>query len=99
LFSRCTRPPARKLRRRFTRAHREQKPYERVADAKVRYLKLTPEQVETQKRFGFASDNIKVKANVVHTHFTRSRHAGAPAAVPQSTTEVELETDPVFAKE
>ena len=33
-----------------------------VADGTVTYIKLTPEQVEQQKRFGFTSDNLKVKA-------------------------------------
>ncbi len=33
-----------------------------VADATVTYIKLMPEQVEQQKRFGFTSDNLKVKA-------------------------------------
>ena len=37
----------------------KQKPVERVAEAKVMYLKLTPEQVEAQKRFGFASDTSR----------------------------------------
>ena len=40
----------------------KQKPVEIVADARVTYIKLTPEQVEAQKRFGFTSDNIKVRA-------------------------------------
>jgi len=33
----------------------------------VTYIKLSPEQVEQQKRFGFASDNVKVKAKVGST--------------------------------
>jgi hypothetical protein len=40
----------------------KQKPVERVADATVTWIKLTPEQVEAQKRFGFTADNIKVRA-------------------------------------
>jgi polyisoprenoid-binding protein YceI len=40
----------------------KQKPVDIVADARVTYVKLTPEQVEAQKRFGFAVDNIKVRA-------------------------------------
>ncbi|MGH7423430.1 MAG: YceI family protein, partial [Candidatus Methylomirabilales bacterium] len=38
----------------------KQKPIERVADATVSYIKLTPAEVESQKRFGFTTDNIKV---------------------------------------
>jgi polyisoprenoid-binding protein YceI len=40
----------------------KQKPVEKVADATVTYIKLTPEQAEQQKRFGFTADNIKVRA-------------------------------------
>ena len=40
----------------------KQKPVNRVADGTVTYIKLSPEQVEQQKRFGFTSDNMKVKA-------------------------------------
>ena len=39
----------------------------RVAEASVMYIKLSPEQVEQQKRFGFTSDNIKVKAKLTTT--------------------------------
>jgi polyisoprenoid-binding protein YceI len=42
----------------------KQKPANRVADGTVTYIKLTPEQVEQQKRFGFTSDNLKVKAKL-----------------------------------
>lgn len=45
----------------------KQKPVERVADGTVTYIKLTPEQVEQQKRFGFTSDNLKVKAKLGST--------------------------------
>ena len=42
----------------------KQKAVERVADGTVTYIKLTPEQLEQQKRFGFTSDNLKVKAKL-----------------------------------
>jgi polyisoprenoid-binding protein YceI len=45
----------------------KQKPVDTVADATVMYIKLTPEQVEQQKRFGFTSDNVKVKAKLNST--------------------------------
>ena len=45
----------------------KQKPTDAVADASVMYIKLTPEQVEQQKRFGFTSDNVKVKAKLGST--------------------------------
>lgn len=37
----------------------KQKPVETVADARVTYIRLTPEQVEAQKRFGFASETSR----------------------------------------
>ena len=45
----------------------KQKTAPRVADATVMYIKLSPEQVEQQKRFGFTSDNVKVKAKLTST--------------------------------
>ncbi|HET7340188.1 MAG TPA: YceI family protein [Methylomirabilota bacterium] len=47
----------------------KQKPVERVAEGTVTYIKLSPEQVEQQKRFGFTSDNIKVRTKLA-TSFT-----------------------------
>jgi polyisoprenoid-binding protein YceI len=76
----------------------KQKPVERIADAKVMYLKLTPEQVEAQKRFGFASDNIKVKAKFA-TAFTDHGMQVPQLLFLKVNNEVELETDLVFAKE
>jgi polyisoprenoid-binding protein YceI len=45
----------------------KQKPVDREADGTVTYIKLTPEQVEQQKRFGFTSDNIKVRTKLATT--------------------------------
>ena len=45
----------------------KQKPANTVADATVMYITLAPEQVEQQKRFGFAADNVKVKAKLNST--------------------------------
>jgi polyisoprenoid-binding protein YceI len=47
----------------------KQKPVDTVADATVMYIKLAPEQVEQQKRFGFTSDNVKVKTKL-NSNFT-----------------------------
>jgi len=75
----------------------KQKPIERVVDATVTYIKLTPEQVEGQKRFGFTSDNIKVRAKF-NTTFTD--HA---IQIPQLfflkvANDLQLETDLVFVR-
>ena len=77
----------------------KQTPVERVADAKVMYLKLTPEQVEAQKRFGFASDNIKVKAKFATTFTDHGMQVPQLLLFLKVNNEVELETDLVFAKE
>jgi polyisoprenoid-binding protein YceI len=45
----------------------KQKSADVVAESTVMYIKLTPEQVDQQKRFGFASDNIKVKSKLGST--------------------------------
>lgn len=76
----------------------KQKPVEVVADARVTYIKLTPEQVEAQKRFGFTSDNIKVRATFGTTF------ANHGITIPQLlflkvSNEIQLETDLTFAKQ
>ena len=76
----------------------KQKPVETVADARVTYIKLTPEQVEAQKRFGFASENIKVRSKLGTTF---SNHG---MTIPQLmflklSNEIAIETDLTFAKQ
>lgn len=75
----------------------KQKPVERVADATVTYIKLTPEQVEGQKRFGFTSDNIKVRAKF-RTTFTDHGMQIPQLFFFKISNEVRLETDLVFAR-
>jgi polyisoprenoid-binding protein YceI len=74
------------------------KPVETTADARVTYIKLTPEQVEAQKRFGFTSDNIKVRAKL-GTTFT-----GHGMQIPQLlflkvSNELQLEADLTFVRQ
>ena len=76
----------------------KQKPVEVVADSRVTYIKLTPDQVEAQKRFGFTSDNIKVRSKF---GTLLSNHG---IAVPQLlflklSNEIQLESDLTFAKQ
>ena len=76
----------------------KQKPVETVADARVTYIKLTPEQVEAQKRWGFASENIKVRSKLGTTF---SNHG---MTIPQLmflklSNEIAIETDLTFAKQ
>jgi polyisoprenoid-binding protein YceI len=75
----------------------KQKPVPRVADGTVTWIKLTPEQVEAQKRFGFAADNIKVRAKFATTFADH----GIP--LPQIfifkiNNDIQLETDLTFVR-
>ena len=75
----------------------KQKAVPKVAEATVTYIKLTPEQVEAQKRFGFTSDNLKVKAKLTSTF---SEHG---IQVPQLlflkvANEIQMATDLVFVR-
>ena len=76
----------------------KQKPVETVADARVTYLKLTPEQVEAQKRFGFTSDNLKVRAKF-GTLFSNHGIAIPQLLFLKLSNEIQLETDLTFARQ
>jgi polyisoprenoid-binding protein YceI len=76
----------------------KQKPVERVADATVTWIKLTPEEVEAQKRFGFAADNIKVRARFATT-FT-DHGVRIPALLfYKVSNDIQLETDLTFVRQ
>ncbi len=76
----------------------KQKPVERVADATVTWIKLTPEDVEAQKRFGFTADNIKVRARFATT-FT-DHWLKIPALLfYKVSNDIQLETDLTFARQ
>jgi len=74
------------------------KPIETVADARVTYVKLTPEQVEGQKRFGFTSDNIKVRAKFATT-FTNHGMQIPQVLFLKVSNDILLETDLTFARQ
>lgn len=76
----------------------KQKPVELIADARVTYVKLTPEQVEAQKRFGFTIDNLKVRAKFATT-FTNHNMAVPQLLLLKLSNEIELETDLTFARQ
>jgi len=75
----------------------KQKPVERVVDATVTYIRLTPEQVEGQKRFGFTGDNIKVRAKF-NTTFTDHGLQIPQLLFLKVSDDVQLETDLTFAR-
>jgi polyisoprenoid-binding protein YceI len=76
----------------------KQKPVERVADATVTWIKLTPEQVEAQKRFGFTTDNIKVRARFATT-FTDHGLQIPQILFYKVSNDIQLETDLTFARQ
>ena len=76
------------------------KPVQTVADARVTYIKLTTDQLEkdNQKRWGFTTDNLKVRAKFV----TTLTNHGIP--IPQLlilklSNDLQLETDLTFVKQ
>ena len=76
----------------------KQKPVDIVADATITYVKLTPEQVEQQKRFGFAGDNLKVRAKF-GTAFTNHGMQVPQLFFLKVANDIQLETDLTFAKQ
>jgi polyisoprenoid-binding protein YceI len=76
----------------------KQKPVELVADARVTYIKLTAEQLEAQKRFGFSADNLKVRAKF-GTTFTNHNMTVPRMLMFKLSNEIELETDLTFARQ
>jgi len=76
------------------------KPIETVADARVTYIKLTPEQLETQdqKRWGFTSDNIKIRAKF-GTTFTNHGMQVPQLLFLKVANDIQLETDLTFVRQ
>lgn len=68
------------------------KPIDLTADARVTYVKLTPEQLETQKRWGFTSDNIRVTAKF-NTSFTNHGMQIPQLLFLKLSNDIQLETD------
>src|SRR5215510_12918339 len=75
----------------------KQKPVERLVDGTVTYIKLSPEQVEAQKRFGFTSDNLKVRARLATT-FTDHAIQVPQLLILKLSNDIAIETDLTFVK-
>jgi polyisoprenoid-binding protein YceI len=75
----------------------KQKPVQRTADATVAWIKLSPEQVESQKRFGFTTDNIKVRAKFATT-FTDHGLQIPQILIIKVSNDLQLETDLTFVR-
>jgi polyisoprenoid-binding protein YceI len=63
-----------------------------VADSRVTYVKLAPDVLEQQKRFGFTSDNIRVKAKF-DTKFTNHDMQVPQLLFLKVNNNIELEAD------
>src|SRR5213593_1977226 len=76
----------------------KQRPIERIAETTVTWIKLTPAQLESQKRFGFTADNIKVRARFATT-FTDHAMQVPQLLIFKVSNEIQLETDLTFARQ
>jgi polyisoprenoid-binding protein YceI len=76
----------------------KQKSADTVADASVMYIKLSPEQVEQQKRFGFSGDNVKVKAKLTST-FTAHGMQVPQLLFLKVANEIQMLADLVFVRQ
>ncbi len=76
----------------------KQKPVEIIADARITYVKLTLEQLETQKRFGFTSDNVHVSATF-NTSFTNHGMQIPQLLFFKLSNDIQLETDLTFVRQ
>jgi polyisoprenoid-binding protein YceI len=71
------------------------KPLDTVADVTINYIKLTPEQVESQKRYGFAAENMRVTAKFA-TLFTNHGMQVPQLLFLKVSNDIQLETDLVL---
>ncbi len=76
----------------------KQKPVEITATARITYVKLTPEQLEVQKRFGFTSENIRVKTNFT-TSFTNHGMKVPELLLFKLSNDIQIETDLTFIRQ
>ena len=75
----------------------KRRPIEITADARVTYVQLTPEQLETQKRFGFTDDNFRVRANF-KTSFTNHGMQVPQLLTLKLANEIQIEIDLTMAR-
>ena len=76
----------------------KQKPVSVVAEALVTWVKLGPEHVEAQRRFGFTPDNIKVRAKLATT-FTNHGMQVPQLLFLKVSNEIQLEADLTFVRQ
>ncbi len=76
----------------------KRQPMDITADARITYVKLTPEQLETQKRFGFTTDHFRVRANFT-TSFTNHGMQVPQLLIFKLANTIQIETDLTLARE
>jgi hypothetical protein len=69
-----------------------------TADAHITYMRLSPAQVEEQKRFGFTSDNLRIKTTF-NTSFTNHGMQIPQLLFLKLSNEIQLETDLTFVRQ
>jgi polyisoprenoid-binding protein YceI len=74
------------------------RPVDLVADARITYVTLTPEQLESQKRFGFTGDNIRIKAKF-NTSFTNHGMQVPQLLFLKLSNDIQLEADLTFVRQ
>lgn len=74
------------------------KPVEIVADARVTYQKLTLEQLESTRRFGFTSDMIRVKSTL-RTTFTDHGMQVPQVLFLKLSNDIQLEAELTFVRQ
>jgi len=73
------------------------KPIETVADSTIYYLRLTPEQVESQKRFGLTAESVRVTAKFA-TAFTNHGMQVPQLLILKVSNDIQLEADLVLVQ-
>jgi polyisoprenoid-binding protein YceI len=71
------------------------KPVETLAESTIYYMRLTPEQVESQKRFGFTAETLRVNAKFATT-FTNHGMQVPQLLILKVSNDVQLEADLVL---
>ncbi len=74
------------------------KPVEIVADARVTYQKLTLEQLESTRRFGFTSDMIRIKSTL-RTTFTDHGMQVPQVLFLKLSNDIQLEAELTFVRQ
>ncbi len=76
----------------------KERPVEIAVNARITYVRLSPEQLEVQKRFGFTSENIRIKANFA-TSFTNHAMQIPELLLFKLSNAIQIETDLTFVRQ